>query len=102
MTQKNFSNLLITSLSVVIILAMIQMWINHSTEKKPKPKKEPEIGYVTYYYHIKIYEGSQWDIIRANDSIFIAVPGKNASNDAVPVLFNLADLPQDYTIYKIK
>jgi len=39
-----------------------------------------------------VYSGHKWDIVKLNDSTFLAVPGLNAKSDLKPVLLGLDQL----------
>lgn len=36
-----------------------------------------------------IFNGQKWDVVKLNDSIFVCLPGLNASSDLTPVIINI-------------
>lgn len=36
----------------------------------------------------EIYHGHRWDVIKVNDSTYMALPGVNADKKSQPVMFN--------------
>ena len=39
----------------------------------------------------KVYQGHRWDVIKINDSIYIALPGLNAEKSLTPIMFNVKE-----------
>ena len=38
---------------------------------------------------VVIYKGQHWDVVKINDTMFMAIPGLNASKNLTPIMFNI-------------
>jgi len=45
-----------------------------------------------------IYSGHRWDIIKMNDSIYVALPGLNGDKKSIPVIFNINKIEDNANI----